>query len=122
MTQLKRPVLLSRTDDQLQILLADSACLSCPAPCRPVVAAPDDAIPADLLLPSNLLNRLALAFFGMPLLLIGIIIYSLDGLTGELLSPIVLVSGMVLACVVGGTLARRDVRNVVSELRRAEIV
>jgi len=33
-----------------------------------------------------------------------------------------LVSGMVLACVVGGTLARRDVRNVVSELRRAEIV
>ena len=122
MTQLKRPVLLSRTDDQLQILPADPACLSCPAPCRPVVAAPDDAIPADLLLPSNLLNRLALAFFGMPLLLIGIIIYSLDGLTGELLTPIVLVSGMVLACVVGGTLARRDVRNVVSELRRAEIV
>jgi len=119
MTQLKRSVLLAGTDDRLQILPADAACQRCPAPCRPVVAAPQQAVPADLSLSSGLLNRLALAFFGVPLLLIGSVIFVLDAQGAGLLTPMVLVSGVVLACAVGGKLAQRHLADVVRAQKNA---
>lgn len=122
MPELKRPVLLSKAGDQLQILPADAACARCPAPCRPVVTAPKDATPADLLLSSGLLNRLALAFFGVPLLIIGIVVFALDAISSQSITPVALLAGVAVACVLGGKLAQRYLNDVVGALKSAEIV
>ncbi len=122
MPELKRPVLFSKADDQLQILPADAACASCPAPCRPVVTAPKDATPGDLSLSSGLLNRLAVAFFGVPLLFIGCAIYVLDALSSQSFTPVALLGGVALACALGGKLAQRYSHDVISALKSSEIV
>ena len=122
MPELKRPVLLSKADDQLQILPADAACASCPAPCRPVATAPKDATPADLSLSSGLLNRLAMAFFGVPLLFIGCVIYVLDALSSQSFTPVALLGGVALACALGGKLAQRYLHPVARALKSSEIV
>ena len=122
MPELKRPVLLLKAGDQLQILSADAACASCPTPCRPVVTAPKDATPADLSLASGLLNRLAMAFFGVPLLFIGCVIYFLDVLSSQSFTPVALLGAVALACVLGGKLAQRYLHHVARALKSSEIV
>lgn len=122
MTQLQRAVLVSQAGDQLQILPAGNACQQCPAPCRSVVAVPDDAAPANLVLSSGLLNRLALAFFGVPLLFIGLVLVCLDSLVA---SPGVLtlmvMAGAIFAGALGGRLAQRYLTDIVSALKSSGV-
>jgi hypothetical protein len=68
------------------------------------------------------LNRLAVAFFAVPLLFIGCVIYVLDALSGQSFTPVALLGGVALACALGGKLAQRYLDQVVRALKSSEIV
>ena len=56
--------------------------------------APASAVPAELSLPSSVLNRLLLAFFGIPLVLLGALIWSLETATENPLMPVIVFVGV----------------------------
>ena len=108
MSELQRPVLFLAKDQQLQLAAAEPACQKCPAPCNAVNTVPAGAERGAITLSSGLLNRLALAFFGLPLLLIGALVTAVSNFNGHPLTPVFLLLGVVMACTLGGKIARKS--------------
>lgn len=122
MSHLRRPVLLISRHKQLQILPSDTACRSCPTPCHPVGAAPINAVAGEMVLSSGLLNRMALAVFGLPLLLIGGLIICLQFLSTQSAVPLALVLGIAMACALGGRIARKTLPELNHALKASGVV
>jgi hypothetical protein len=122
MPELIRPVLLVSQGQPLQFFAADSACSGCATPCRSMPSAPANAVSGELVLPSSVLNRLALAFFGMPLVLLGALIWSLQAVADESATPMILIVGLIAACVVGGNLAKRILPEVDRALKASGVI
>lgn len=122
MPELIRPVLLVAQGQPLQLFAADSACSGCATPCRSMPSAPADAVSGELVLPSNVLNRLALAFFGVPLVLLGVLIWSLQAVADDSATPMILIAGLIGACVVGGKIAKRILPEVDRALKASGVI
>ena len=90
------------------------------AQCRP---RPRNAVPGELALPSSmLLNRLAFAFFGVPLILLGGLIWSLGAVAGDVAAPLMLIAGAIGACAIGGMVAKRTLPEVDRALKASGAV
>ena len=61
---------------------------------------------------SNLLNRLAFCLFGLPLLLLGSLIWAAQSLANEAHLPVILLLGMAAAFVFASRIARRKLPEV----------
>ena len=123
MPELVRPVLFTAQHRQLQLLpIANAACQECPTPCRAPVVAPEDAVYGEVSLSSRVLNRLAMAFFGMPLLLLGVLIWVSQSLAGHALLPWMLLLGLLAACFIGGQLAKRTLPDVDRALKASAVI
>ena len=66
-----------------------------------------EAIVGEIIVSAGLLNRLAFTLFGMPLLVLGALVWVLQRLPFEPYGPGILLLGMAVACILGGILARR---------------
>ena len=122
MTELIRPVLLVSQGQPLQLFAADSACSGCATPCRSIPPAPANAVSGELVLSSNVLNRLALAFFGVPLVLLGVLIWSLQAVADDFAAPMILIAGLIGACMVGGYIAKRTLPEVDRALKASGVI
>ena len=122
MTELRRPVLWSYEQDSLQLNPANGECIKCPAPCHVLAAPPSEAIVGEIILSAGLLNRLALTLFGMPLLVLGTLVWVLQSLPFEPYGPGILLLGMAAACILGGILARRVLPEVDHALKASGMV
>ena len=122
MPELIRPVLLVSQGQPLQLFAADSACSGCATPCRSMLSAPANAVSGELVLPSTVLNRLALAFFGVPLVLLGALIWSLQAVADDSATPMILIVGLIAACVVGGNVAKRILPEVDRALKASGVI
>ena len=125
MPELIRPVLLVAQGQPLQLFAADSACSGCATPCRSTPSAPSapaDAVSGELVLPSAVLNRLALAFFGVPLVLLGVLIWSLQAVADDSATPMILIAGLIGACIVGGKIAKRILPEVDRALKASGVI
>ena len=122
MPELIRPVLLVSQGQPLQLFAADSACSGCATPCRSMPPAPANALSGELVLPSNVLNRLALAFFGVPLVLLGVLIWSLQAVADDFAAPMILIAGLIGACMVGGYIAKRTLPEVDRALKASGVI
>ena len=69
----------------------------------------------EIIVSAGLLNRLSLMLFGMPMLVLGTLVWVLQRLPIEPYGPGILLLGMAFACILGGSLARR----VLPEVNRA---
>ena len=122
MTELRRPVLWSYEQDGLQLNPANGACTKCPSPCHVLAAPSSEAIAGEIILSAGLLNRLALTLFGMPLLVLGTLVWVLQRLPFEPYGPWILLLGMAVACILGGILARRVLPEVDRALKASGMV
>ena len=122
MPELIRPVLLVSQGQPLQLFAADSACSDCATPCRSMPSAPANAVSGELVLSSNVLNRLALALFGVPLVLLGALIWSLQAVADHFATPMILIVGLIAACVVGGNVAKRILPEVDRALKASGVI
>jgi hypothetical protein len=122
MPELIRPVLLVSQGQPLQLFAADSACSGCATPCRSASPAPTNAVSGELVLQSSVLNRLALAFFGVPLVLLGALIWSLQAVADDSATPMILIVGLIAACVVGGNVAKRILPEVDRALKASGVI
>lgn len=122
MSELIRPVLWVSQDQRLQLFAADSACSGCASPCRSMTPAPASAVPAELSLPSSVLNRLVLAFFGIPLVLLGALIWSLETATENPLMPVIVFVGVLGGCAAGGAIAKRMLPEVERALKASCVI
>jgi len=122
MSELIRPVLLVSQDQRLQLFAADSACSGCVSPCSSVTPAPAGAVPAELSLPSSVLNRLVLAFFGIPLVLLGTLIWALQAATENPLMPMIVFLGVLGGCATGGAIAKRMLPEVERALKASCVI
>ena len=73
-------------------------------------------------MPSNVLNRLALAFFGVPLVLLGVLIWSLQAVADDSATPMILIAGLIGACLVGGKIAKRILPEVDRALKASGVI
>jgi len=122
MTELRRPVLWFYEQDGLQLNPANGACTKCPSPCHVLAAPSSEAIAGEIILSAGLLNRLALTLFGMPLLVLGTLVWVLQRLSFQSYGPGILLLGMVVACILGGILARRVLPEVDRALKASGMV
>ena len=122
MTELRRPVLWSYEQDNLQLNLVNGACINCPAPCHVLAAPPSEGIVGEIIVSARLLNRLALTLFGMPLLVLGTLVWVLQRLPFEPYGPGILLLGMAAACILGSFLARRVLPEVDRALKASGMV
>ena len=122
MTKLRRPVFWSYEQDSLQLNAANDACTKCPSPCHVLAAPPSEAIVGEIIVSAGLLNRLALTLFGMPLLVLGALVWVLQRLPFEPYGPGILLLGMAVACTLGGVLARRVLPEVDRALKASGMV
>lgn len=122
MTELRRPVLWSYEQDSLQLNPANGACTKCPSPCHVLAAPSSEAIAGEIIVCAGLLNRLALTLFGMPLLVLGTLVWVLQRLPFEPYGPGILLLGMVVACILGSILARRVLPEVDRALKASGMV
>ena len=122
MTELRRPVLWFYEQDGLQLNPANSACTKCPSPCHVLAAPSSEAIAGEIILSAGLLNRLALTLFGMPLLVLGTLVWVLQRLSFQSYGPGILLLGMAVACILGGILARRVLPEVYRALKASGMV
>jgi len=122
MTELRRPVLWFYEQDGLQLNPANGACTKCPSPCHVLAAPSSEAIAGEIILSAGLLNRLALTLFGMPLLVLGTLIWVLQRLSFQSYGPGILLLGMAVACILGGILARRVLPEVDRALKASGMV
>lgn len=122
MPELIRPVLLVAQGQPLQLFAADAACSGCATPCRSVSPAPANAVAGELALSSSVLNRLALAFFGVPLVMMGLLIWSLQAVAGDSATPLIMLAGLLGACAVGGKLAKRILPEVERALKASGVI
>ena len=122
MTDLRRPVLWSYEQDDLQLNPANGACSKCPSPCQVLAAPPSEAIVGEIIVSAGLLNRLALMLFGMPLLVLGALVWVLQRLPFEPYGPGILLLGMAVAIILGGILARRVLPEVDRALKASGMV
>lgn len=122
MTELRRPVLWFYEQDGLQLNPANGACTKCPSPCHVLAAPSSEAIAGEIILSAGLLNRLALTLFGMPLLVLGTLVWVLQRLSFQSYGPGILLLGMAVACILGGILARRVLPEVDRALKASGMV
>ncbi|MDC3123428.1 hypothetical protein OBB00_01725 [Gammaproteobacteria bacterium] len=122
MTELRRPVLWSYEQDSLQLNPANGACTQCPSPCHVLAAPSSEAIVGEIIVSAGLLNRLALTLFGMPMLVLGSLVWVLQRLPFEPYGPGILLLGMAVACILGGILARRVLPEVDRALKASGMV
>ena len=122
MTELRRPVLWSYEQDSLQLNPANGACTKCPSPCHALAAPSSEAIAGEIIVSAGLLNRLALTLFGIPLLVLGTLVWVLQRLPFEPYAPGILFLGMTVACALGGILARRVLPEVDRALKASGMV
>ena len=122
MTDLRRPVLWSYEQDDLQLNPVNGACSKCPSPCYVLAAPPSEAIVGEIIVSAGLLNRLALTLFGMPLLVLGALVWVLQRLPFEPYGPGILLLGMAVASILGGILARRVLPEVDRALKASGMV
>ena len=122
MTELRRPVLWSYEQDNLQLNPVNGACIKCPAPCHVLAAPPSEAIVGEIIVSAGLLNRLAFTLFGMPLLVLGTLVWVLQRLPFEPYGPGILLLGMAVACILSGILARRGLPEVDRALKATVMV
>ena len=122
MTELRRPVLWFYEKDVLQLNLANGACSKCPSPCHVLAAPPSEAIVGEIVVSAGLLNRLALTLFGVPLLVLGALVWVLQRLPLEPYGPGILLLGMAVASILGGILARRVLPEVDRALKASGMV
>ena len=122
MTELRRPVSWSYEQDSLQLNPANGACSKCPSPCHALAAPSSEAIDGEIIVSAGLLNRLALTLFGMPLLVLGTLIWVLQRLPFEPYAPGILLLGMAVACTLCGTFARRVLPEVDRALKASGMV
>ena len=122
MTELRRPVSWSYEQDSLQLNPANGACSKCPSPCHALAAPSSEAIAGEIIVSAGLLNRLALTLFGMPLLVLGALVWVLQRLPFEPYGPGILLLGMAVACILGGVLARRVLPEVDRALKASGMV
>ena len=122
MTELRRPVLWSYEQDDLQLNPANGACSKCPSPCYVLAAPPSEAIVGEIIVSAGLLNRLALTLFGMPLLVLGALVWVLQRLPFGPYGPGILLLGMAVACTLGGILTRRVLPEVDRALKASGMV
>ena len=122
MTELRRPVLWSYEQDSLQVIPANDACIKCPSPCHVLAAPSSEAIVGEITVSAGLLNRLALTLFGLPLLVLGTLVWVLQRLPFQPYWPGILLLGMVVACIFSGILARRLLPGVDLALKASGMV
>ena len=122
MTELRRSVSWSYVQNSLQLNPANGACTKCPSPCHTLAAPSSEAIAGAIIVSAGLLNRLALTLFGMPLLVLGTLIWVLQRLPFEPYAPGILLLGMAVACILGGILARRVLPEVDRALKASGMV
>lgn len=122
MPELIRPVLWVSQDQHPRLFAADATCSGCATPCRSVPSAPANAVPGELTLPSSVLNRLAFAFFGVPLILLGGLIWSLEAVASGVAAPLMLVAGVIGACAIGAMVAKRTLPEVDRALKASGVV
>ena len=122
MPELIRPVLWVSQDQHPRLFAADATCSGCATPCRSVPSAPANAVPGELALPSSVLNRLAFGFFGVPLILLGGLILSLEAVASDVAAPLMLVAGVIGACAIGGMVAKRTLPEVDRALKASGVV
>ena len=112
MTKLRRSVLWVADQKKFELYSADPSCVSCPAPCHALAAPPPGAHTGEVALSSNLLNRLAFCLFGLPLLLLGTVIWAAQSLANQAHLPVTLLLGMASAFVFASRIARRKLPEV----------
>ena len=122
MPELIRPVLWVSQDQHPRLFATDATCSGCATPCRSVPSAPANAVPGELTLPSSVLNRLAFAFFGVPLILLGGLIWSLEAVASGVAAPLMLVAGVIGACAIGAMVAKRTLPEVDRALKASGVV
>ena len=122
MPELIRPVLWVSQDQHPRLFAADATCSGCATPCRSVPSAPANAVSGELTLPSSVLNRLAFAFFGVPLILLGGLIWSLEAVASGVAAPLMLVAGVIGACAIGAMVAKRTLPEVDRALKASGVV
>ena len=112
MTKLRRPVLWVADQKGFELYPADPACASCPAPCHALAAPPSGAHTGEVALSSNLLNRLAFCLFGLPLLLLGSLVWAAQSFADQAQLPAMLLVGMTVAFVFASRVARKTLPEV----------
>ena len=122
MPELIRPVLWVSQDQHPRLFAADATCSGCATPCRSVSSAPANAVPGELTLPSSVLNRLAFAFFGVPLILLGGLIWLLEAVASGVAASLMLVAGVIGACAIGAMVAKRTLPEVDRALKASGVV
>ena len=121
MSLLTRPVLVVSNQQRIKVLPAISACQSCPSPCHAAEDVPAEAVLSEITLPSDVLNRLALAFFGLPLAVLGVVIWLVQDLSGHSTLPLVLLLALATACALGGVLAKKSLPEVERALKASGV-
>ncbi|NCF44968.1 MAG: hypothetical protein GWP70_09150 [Proteobacteria bacterium] len=122
MSDLQRPVLFLAKDQQLQLVAAEPACQKCPAPCHVVATVSAGAKHGSITVSSGLLNRITLAIFGLPLLLIGALVGALSNFNDHPLMPVFMLLGVVMACALGGKIARKSLPQLHRALKDSGLI
>ncbi len=122
MTKLRRPVLWVEDKQDIELFTADPACAGCPAPCHTMAAPPSNAKTGEVVLSLSLLNRLAFCLFGLPLLLLGLLVWITQSLTEQPYLPVVLLLGMTAALVFASRIARSTLPEVDLALKAAGVI
>ena len=122
MTKLRRSVLWVADQKGFELYPADPACASCPAPCHALAVPPPGADTGEVALSSSLLNRLAICLFGLPLLLLGSLIWAAHSFADQAHLPVTLLLGMAAALVLASRIARRILPEVDLALKAAGVI
>ena len=122
MTKLRRSVLWVADQKKFELYSADPACVRCPAPCHALAAPLSGAHTGEIALSSNLLNRLAFCLFGLPLLLLGSLIWAAQSFANQANLPVTLLLGMAAAFVFASRIARRKLPEVDLALKATGVI
>ena len=112
MAKLRRPLLWVADQKNFELYSADPACASWPALCHALAAPPSRAQTGEVALSSNLLSRLALCLFGLPLLLLGSLVWAAQSFADQAQLPPMLLVGMTVAFVFASRVARKTLPEV----------
>ena len=129
---IKKQVLVDNQQGLIRLYASENPCAKCPSGCTSAATPPAGLQTIDFAWPSAHLNRVALYLFGLPLCLLVLAVWFLDGYAVQFASPSELslapftlagisfvVSAVITGMVLGGRLARQKSRSLLQALKEA---
>ena len=129
---IKKRVLVDKQQGSMRLYASENPCAKCPSGCTSAATPPAGLQSIDFVWPSAHLNRVALYLFGLPLFLLVLAVWFLDGYVVRFASfselslapltqvdvPLIMLA-VITGMVLGGRLARQKSRSLLQALKEA---